>query len=78
MRRYWVIGGEYASTAFKQIAGGRAEERIGPFESYEAARAAWQARAWASVDNALIRYRIEEEAANVDFNSVGQTEKARP
>ena len=36
MARYWVIGGEYADTAFEQIAGGAEEERIGPFESYEA------------------------------------------
>jgi Domain of unknown function (DUF4170) len=59
--RYWVIGGEYADTAFKRIAGGGKEERIGPFETYAAAKAEWQARAWASVDNAHVRYRIVKE-----------------
>jgi hypothetical protein len=71
MSRYWVIGGEYADTAFEQIAGGAEEERIGPFESYEAAKAEWRARAWGSVDSAHARYRIEEEAANPSHWVVG-------
>jgi len=64
MARYWVIGGEYADTAFKKLAAGKAEERIGPFDSYEAAKAAWQARAWATVDSANTRYRIMKEAGS--------------
>jgi Domain of unknown function (DUF4170) len=71
MARYWVIGGEYADTAFERIAGGGEEERIGPFESYEAAKAEWQARAWASVDSAHARYRIEEEGAAPGYWVVG-------
>lgn len=62
MSRYWVIGGEYADTAFKKLAAGGKEERVGPFDSYEAAKAAWQARAWATVDSANTRYRIVKEA----------------
>ncbi len=71
MPRYWVIGGEYADTAFDQIVGGGEEERIGPFESYEGAKAEWQARAWASVDNAHTRYRIEEDGAAPSYWVVG-------
>ena len=62
MPRYWVIGGEYTDTKFKKIAGGGKETRLGPFDSYEAAKAAWQARAWATVDSANTRYRIVKEA----------------
>jgi hypothetical protein len=71
MPRYWVIGGEYADTSFELIAGGAEEERIGPFDSYEAAKAEWQARAWASVDSAHSRYRIEEEGAAPGYWVVG-------
>jgi hypothetical protein len=71
MPRYWVIGGEYADTAFEQIEGGGEEERIGPFASYEAAKREWQARAWASVDSAHARYRIEEEGAAPGYWVVG-------
>jgi uncharacterized protein DUF4170 len=71
MPRYWVIGGEYADTAFQVIADGGKEERLGPFDSYEAAKSAWQSRAWANVDNAHSRYRIEEEGAEPAFWVVG-------
>ena len=64
MSRFWVVGGEYADTAFKKLVAGGKEERIGPFDSYEAAKAAWQARAWATVDSANTRYRIVKEAAS--------------
>jgi len=57
---FWVIGGEYASTRFERIAPGGREERIGPFASYEEAKAAWAARAFATVDDAHARYRIVE------------------
>ena len=60
--RYWVVGGEYADTKFKRIAGGGKETRIGPFESYAGAKDAWQTKAWATVDSANTRYRIVKEA----------------
>ena len=65
MTHYWVVGGEYADTTFERTAAGGPEERIGPFESYEAAKAVWQARAWATVDNARARYRIEEDGSDL-------------
>jgi hypothetical protein len=71
MPRYWVIGGDYADTSFERIEGGGEEERIGPFESYAAAKAEWQARAWSSVDSAHSRYRIEEEGAAPGYWVVG-------
>ncbi|HZT21210.1 MAG TPA: DUF4170 domain-containing protein [Dongiaceae bacterium] len=70
MARYWVVGGEYADTSFEATVGGP-EERIGPFDSYEAAKAVWQARAWATVDNAQVRYRIEEEGSELTYWVVG-------
>ena len=56
--RYWVIGGEYKDASFMEIAPGQPEERLGPFHSYDEAHKAWSARAWATVDNALMRFRI--------------------
>jgi hypothetical protein len=63
MGTFWVIGGIYADTTFERMADGRAEERIGPFATYEEAKAEWQRRAWATVDDAHARYRVEEEVA---------------
>jgi cobyrinic acid a,c-diamide synthase len=60
--RYWVVGGEYTDTAFRQVVEGTTEERLGPYDTYKAAHDAWQSRAWATVDNAHKRYRIVEEA----------------
>lgn len=56
---FWVVGGIYTDTSFKAIAGGGEETRIGPFASYEDAKAEWQARAMATVDDAYARFRID-------------------
>jgi hypothetical protein len=61
MARFWVVGGEYADTSFERLAKGAREERHGPFMSYEEAYATWQARARATIDDALVRFRIVEE-----------------
>jgi hypothetical protein len=58
---FWVVGGEYSDTRFAEIVGGGAETRLGPFADYEEARAEWARRAWASVDDATVRWRLEEE-----------------
>jgi hypothetical protein len=65
MKRYWVVGGEYADTSFTRFAPGKAEERLGPFASYETALRAWSGRAWATVDDAHMRFSIltEEDSA---------------
>lgn len=62
MRRFWVIGGHYRDTRFRDLAEGHSEERHGPFERYEDAQAEWQRLSWADVDICNVRYRIVEEA----------------
>ena len=63
MERYWVVGGEYETTDFARIAGGKAEQRFGPFVSLADARQKWAAVSMANVDNAHARYRIEKDGA---------------
>ncbi len=63
MNRYWVVGGEYETTDFRRIANGKPEERHGPFASLAEARRKWAGLAMSTVDNAHMRFRIEEEDA---------------
>ena len=58
---YWVIGGEYTGTDFKTLVRGAKEEKLGPFATLKQARDTWSSRAFATVDNAHVRYRIYEE-----------------
>ena len=58
MANFWVTGGEYASTEFRELAKGATPQRFGPFQTYEEARAAWMAHSFASVDNCHVRYTI--------------------
>jgi hypothetical protein len=58
---YWVIGGEYTDTDFKQVMPGKTEEKLGPFSSYDEARKAWASRAFSTIDHCLVRYRIIED-----------------
>jgi len=62
MARYWVTGGEYADTSFAALAPGKAEERHGPYMSYDEAFKLWRERSMAKIDYATIRYRIIEES----------------
>lgn len=61
MAQYWVTGGEYADTGFKTLAPGARPERHGPFASYHQAYEVWQTRARATIDDAMVRFRIVEE-----------------
>lgn len=61
-KRFYVLGGEYQDTGFRTLVPGTAEERLGPFDTYQEAHAAWQAKAWATVDSCNKRYRIVEES----------------
>ncbi|MDJ0948079.1 MAG: DUF4170 domain-containing protein [Alphaproteobacteria bacterium] len=72
MERYWVIGGEYTDTSFTSIVGGDVEQRYGPFESYDKAKAIWAGLSMAQVDNAHVRFRIEHEGVS-QFWVVGGT-----
>lgn len=67
---YWVVGGEYTDTEFRQIAGGGAEERHGPFSDIASARAEWAARSMKFVDSAFVKFRIEHSGSS-DFWVVG-------
>ena len=58
MRQFWVVGGEYTDSRFRDLVGG-SEEWIGPFPDYEAAKEEWAKHAWRSVDSCTVRYRIE-------------------
>lgn len=64
MSKYWVIGGEYTSTAFDKIVPGKTEERYGPYTSLNEARVQWQRVSWQRVDNCNVRYRIVEDRDN--------------
>lgn len=72
-KKYYVVGGEYADTAFTQIAAGHKEERYGPFDEHEA-HVCWRALTGKSVDNAMCRYFIRaegEENAGDEWYVVG-------
>ena len=58
MMQYYVVGGEYRDTCFREPVGGN-EEWFGPFTDYEAAKEEWAKHAWQSVDHCTTRYRIE-------------------
>jgi len=58
MGSFWVVGGEYADTSFREFVGDR-EAWFGPFADYESARQEWAKHAWLSVDHCNTRYRIE-------------------
>jgi len=63
--QWFVVGGEYSSTDFSQIANGHKLETYGPFSRPEAL-AVWRSITSKSVDNAMSRYDIvtpEELAA---------------
>ena len=61
MRQFWVVGGEYESTAFKKLASGTSEVRQGPFTDYDLALKEWQRLAWETVDDCNAHFHIEEE-----------------
>ncbi len=64
MKRYWVVGGEYADTDFTVFAAGKSAERLGPFDSYNEALKVWSGKAWGSVDSAQTRYTLLTEDAD--------------
>ncbi len=54
---YYVVGGEYSDTTFKRLV--RPEPASGPFASRAEAYDHWRARAFATMDFALVRFSIE-------------------
>ena len=58
MQQFWVVGGEYRDSHFQDAVGGT-EEWYGPFADFDEAKEEWAKRAWKTVDEAKVRYRIE-------------------
>jgi hypothetical protein len=61
MASFWVTGGEYASTEFREMAPGASPQRYGPFQTFEEARAVWLAHSFANVDKCNVRFTIEHD-----------------
>lgn len=59
--KYWVVGGIYTDTSFAELEPGTAETRLGPFATYDEAKAVWRAKAMETVDEAYARFHIERE-----------------
>lgn len=57
--KFYVIGNVYKDTTWKEIVPGT-EQVYGPFDTHEQAKNVWQGKAWLTVDNALMRFKIEE------------------
>tara|TARA_B100000963_G_C22349774_1_gene546747 strand:+ start:75 stop:260 length:186 start_codon:yes stop_codon:yes gene_type:complete len=55
---YYVVGGKYKNTSFKEFEVGCSQERYGPFNTYEEARKQWEKISWENVDNCNIRYIV--------------------
>ncbi|MEM7653898.1 MAG: DUF4170 domain-containing protein, partial [Pseudomonadota bacterium] len=57
-KTFWVVGGKYKDTQFTEVVG--EETRHGPFKTYEDAKTEWARLAWQTIDDATMRFRIEE------------------
>ena len=55
---YWIVGGKYKNTEFKELQPGYNLERYGPFNSYELAKKNWDLLSWRNVDDCFVRYEI--------------------
>lgn len=71
-KKFYVIGGEYADTAFTKPAPGTELETHGPFTEQEA-RDFWRSLTGQTVDNAMVRYvvRPADELQGENFYVVG-------
>lgn len=67
---FYVVGGEYADTAFTRPAAGAALERHGPLTEREA-HDLWRKLTAQTVDNAMVRYFVENRAAQQPIYVVG-------
>ena len=55
---YWVVGGTYKDTSFKELDKGCDLERYGPFNNYDEAKKEWDRISCLNVDNCNTRYII--------------------
>lgn len=69
--RFYVFGGAYMDTQWKQLISGTAELH-GPFPSHDMAERVWRGRAFATVDFAYVRFQVVPESKLGDcFAGVG-------
>jgi len=55
---YWVVGGSYKDTTFKELQDNERLEKYGPFNSYTDAKNEWNRLSWQNVDSCNTRYII--------------------
>tara|TARA_A100001388_G_C28676213_1_gene454096 strand:- start:510 stop:695 length:186 start_codon:yes stop_codon:yes gene_type:complete len=55
---FWVVGGIYKDTKFKELAEGQKLEKYGPFKKYSEAKQKWDYHSWQNVDNCFYRFTI--------------------
>lgn len=60
--RFWIVGGEYASTAFETVIAGT-ERVLGPFAERRSAEDAWRNLSEAHRSQCLMRFSIAAERA---------------
>ena len=56
-RHFWVIGGEYRDTSFRELTPGTSEA-LGPFQAYDDALRVWRDRSLATRPKPHVRYTI--------------------
>jgi Domain of unknown function (DUF4170) len=61
MKQYWVIGGEFRDTSFRELVT-TMPEAAGPFEGYEQALSEWRRKTEATRRHATVRYTIAATA----------------
>jgi hypothetical protein len=61
-RQYWVVGGEYRDTSFRELCEGCAQA-VGPFADYDQALRVWRERSVASRPQPHVRYTIAVNTA---------------
>ena len=60
-QRFYVIGGEYADTSFREPLPGVKLETYGPFATEREAKVRWRELTGQSIDNAMVRYFISAD-----------------
>lgn len=60
-QRFYVIGGEYADTSFREPYPGTHLETYGPFATEREAKVRWRELTGQSIDNAMVRYFISSD-----------------
>ncbi len=58
--RFWIVGGEYVSTAFEKLIEG-SERVLGPYPERRAAEDAWRRLSEASRSQCCVRFTIAAE-----------------